>query len=727
MIEKINLTSLDYAFDSTAVLDNLQRLNYFYGKNGTGKSSLVRAILDQYGDTYDIQRFSGSESLILKDEFLDAISLGQENVEAAKAIQQYDAQIANLDKELLPLAGANNKGSNLNSQWTEATSKYQQLLKAQKHFYQGAARQLKNSHTELTGPNYDKNSFERDITDSKKLSEEELANVKGVLSAHVIDLHRAQAPLLPQISDLAKVKDAVDNILSSTVQSRVVIQELVDHPDKQNFAYEGMRIHNREENEHCAFCGNLISTERRNQLDSYFYDEVEKLQSRILKGLAMIESVELQVNEAFEFTHGNWQSKYEERLQSLQMSSNEHRKVLVNFLKQLEDALETKRESPFKGKDPLDLLVPADFSTIQTSINSLWQENLSYNQQLVNMKESAKTQLRRHFVCEQLSAGKHSQMIQEIKDAERNKLDLDHQINALNDKKQKLLKLKSDEIKKTTSEAQAAKEINQLVRNLGDESFSLEPIKQGGQQNGLYQILGRDAKPRSLKTLSTGELNLLSFLWFRYHLDEVNNSDTRPRIIIFDDPVNSNDDNSQYLILAEIQELTSKDKNDQFFILTHNNHFYVQLRPSSYKNKGVYHLRRADKTSVIKIDSPKDDLSSIYEDLWNELRFLYDHKRLVSVWNCMRRILETYGKFNFANSSPRDTTNLLSTSTDQVLYLSLLKSLHVNSHIGIDTDIDLSGRDVRTLLQTFYDIFASLNATKHFIAYWGEDLATQTK
>ena len=88
----------------------------------------------------------------------------------------------------------------------------------------------------------------------------------------------------------------------------------------------------------------------------------------------------------------------------------------------------------------------------------------------------------------------------------------------------------------------------------------------------------------------------------------------------------------------------------------------------------------------------------------------------------MRRILVTYGRFNFANDSPRKTEYNLPTSTDRILYLSLLKSLHVNSHIGIDTDIDLSGRIIETLLYAFYDVFASLKATDHFRSYWGEDL-----
>ncbi|SYW00382.1 conserved hypothetical protein [Oenococcus oeni] len=722
MITSIDLSKLGYAFTSDSVLDGLKRVNYFYGKNGTGKSSLVREIVEQYGDNYNIQSFTGSDLLIAKNESLDAISLGQENAEVAKVIARYDKQIAELDKELLPLDHPDSGSLNLYEQQILAAKNSQALLEKRQHFYQRSARELKNRYTSLTGPNYDKNNFEQDISLARDLTEEEITNANETLSAQILDLSKVTLSILPHLQDLSKIKDAVNDILSAPVKSRVIMKEFIDQPDKQNFAYKGMQIHSRETSERCAFCGSPVSKERWEELDNYFSDEVEKLQTRISNGLKMIANAHHQVEEAFVFPQNVWHVKYQVKLNALQAASNEHRLIIVNFLDQLDQVLCSRRDAPFKKILPLMLEVPKDFTELQKSLTDLWQANSDYNQQLADQKKTSVNHLKHYYVYRLLVAEDHDGLFQAIKDATDKQALLDDQIAKKQESKNQIRALKADEIRKTTSEAQAAKEINRLVLNLGDDSFSLQPIKLDGQQKGLYQIVGRDNNPRSLKTLSTGELNLLAFLWFRYHLEDVSETDLRPRIIIFDDPVNSNDDNSQYLILAEIQELIAKDQQDQFFIFTHNNHFYVQLRPSSYKNKGVFRLRRAGKTCVIRIADPKDDLSSIYEDLWNELHFLYDHNRLVSTWNCMRRILEAYGRFNFANGSARDTENELSTSTDKVLYLSLLKSLHVNSHIGIDTDLDLSGRDIETLLYAFYDVFVNLNAIKHFIAYWGEDL-----
>ena len=46
--------------------------------------------------------------------------------------------------------------------------------------------------------------------------------------------------------------------------------------------------------------------------------------------------------------------------------------------------------------------------------------------------------------------------------------------------------------------------------------------------------------------------------------------------MVFDDPMNSNDDNMQYLIMDEITRLRkSLSKYDVFILLTHNKHFYI--------------------------------------------------------------------------------------------------------------------------------------------------------
>lgn len=75
MINTINLSNYSFAF-SKSELSDLKRKNFIYGKNGTGKSSLVKAIREQYSDTYDIRVFDGWRGIIKENNYLDAIALG---------------------------------------------------------------------------------------------------------------------------------------------------------------------------------------------------------------------------------------------------------------------------------------------------------------------------------------------------------------------------------------------------------------------------------------------------------------------------------------------------------------------------------------------------------------------------------------------------------------------------------------------------------------------------
>ncbi|MTV19274.1 AAA family ATPase [Staphylococcus delphini] len=76
MIREINLQKDRFLNEK---ISDLGRKNFIYGKNGTGKSSIAKAILEQYSDEYEIRIFQGFSSVIAENGELNAISLGREN------------------------------------------------------------------------------------------------------------------------------------------------------------------------------------------------------------------------------------------------------------------------------------------------------------------------------------------------------------------------------------------------------------------------------------------------------------------------------------------------------------------------------------------------------------------------------------------------------------------------------------------------------------------------
>ena len=70
--------------------------------------------------------------------------------------------------------------------------------------------------------------------------------------------------------------------------------------------------------------------------------------------------------------------------------------------------------------------------------------------------------------------------------------------------------------------------------------------------------------------MSTGEKNIVAFLYFIEKLNELNLKDgNKEKIVIFDDPMNSNDDAMQYFISEELKQIMKKIYiiNSQYFFL----------------------------------------------------------------------------------------------------------------------------------------------------------------
>lgn len=81
-------------------LKDIKKKTFIYGKNGTGKSSIVECIQKQYSNEYDIKVFQGYERIIADYGKLGLISLGVENVEIQKQIKEKDAEIKLLEADL---------------------------------------------------------------------------------------------------------------------------------------------------------------------------------------------------------------------------------------------------------------------------------------------------------------------------------------------------------------------------------------------------------------------------------------------------------------------------------------------------------------------------------------------------------------------------------------------------------------------------------------------------
>ena len=150
----------------------------------------------------------------------------------------------------------------------------------------------------------------------------------------------------------------------------------------------------------------------------------------------------------------------------------------------------------------------------------------------------------------------------------------------------------------------------------------------------------------------------------------------------------------------------------QLFILTHNIHFYLNVRYDWWRRapstKLTLHLKKINgKSKIDPIETQNKDLKTSYDALWAELRWLYQQDKPNFMLNPIRRIFETFAKFN--NISP----DILFESDVEAK-----KLFNVNSHSIDDLEAELNGKTNEDIISKVSAIFRSNNAQSHFEKYW---------
>lgn len=320
----------------------------------------------------------------------------------------------------------------------------------------------------------------------------------------------------------------------------------------------------------------------------------------------------------------------------------------------------------------MDLEIPEDFTSIEEKIKNIIKKHNELDANIENRRLEAQKKLRLHFVGLKLVEKENYKKdwrgyeieSHELERLENDRLKIQDEIlnaiiklEGLKDKVEENTVLYLDsEIKKANEEKEAIlKEtkstykfvqiINDKLKKAGKNNLELTLYK---GKDGIEHYLVKDDKEkvRSIDKLSTGEKNIIAFLYFLESLSDVEKLSDKNKIIVFDDPMNSNDDTMQYLIITEMQKLYTdkyRDKfnsqKDYFICLTHNAHFYLNVQPQgNFKEKKpmngkLVEISKYDKNNFYRLEngkfklisSQREDFNTHYELLWIELHALYEN------------------------------------------------------------------------------------------------------
>lgn len=703
-------------FDENSI-DFNKKTCFIFGNNGTGKSTLTNHLKNSLRE-YDVRVFQGFNSVVNDNEELNAVVLGEQNVEIDKEVKIIDNEINQIEIEKsnieTKIDQTNHDDDSLYQKMIYNKNKFEKLNREIESFYSNKASRIKNIEPKISKTSYNKNDFKLEIELANSLSEEEKGRLNKLLNSE-----EKIAPIInfPEINPL-EILSEVNNLLSKTVEESVKISRLDNDVEKMEFAKKGLLIHKRGDK--CSFCGNDISDECFEQLNKYFSGEDIKIFEKQLENELnslysikdSIENIELNIN--------NFYENLQNEIRDLDLNFTKTKEQNLKFIEILIKSISDKQKKLFEKVNELNISTPSNFELINNKYSELANKNNSSD--LEDKKTEAKKKLRFNEIKNSIIEFNYFKKLHELEilkkayDSLQEKFDsIESEVDKLNTDikrlKDKKLELKS----KSRNEEKLAAEINNLLGVY--VNFKLIHYKH--DQYGYYRIQCKYTDEiRDVKQLSMGEKNIIAFLYFLKKLEEVNEQELDvKKIIIFDDPMTSNDNDMQYIMIEQLIKLINEsNKNDnveQLIIMTHNHHFYLNLtgylKEKYKKHQFLRFVSNGENTNIRFINNKDEDFKSNYEALWQDLEFVYnsDKGRAGLLCNIARRIVDTFTNFNSISK-----TNFYSD------VIGAKKLFDVNSHEIEDMDADLTGADKKTIIKILYDCFDKNNSSEHFKKYF---------
>lgn len=700
----------------------LSPVNFFYGKNGTGKSTLVDLLKKQYEGLYTIQIFRGYDKYVSENRELNAITLGQTNVEVQQKIDQLNTEITRLEKEL----DSSSETSNCETRLLQAETYFNETKTELDKLYSKCASIIKNITNPSITPTtaYNKNNFCCDIEFAKELPQSEIDKLKKeCLTNKLPNPKRINYPII----DLASITQKVNDLLAKTIIPTIQLPEIGDNPEKQAFAKEGMRIHNRNTDNKCAFCGGYLTSERWDELSELFNDAASVFQEEIKTTKHNVNCYKAALEQVELLNPQEYYPAFHNSILELNQQIANNKAHTIQYLNKLSQQLSQREKQLFTTLETIE----CDQSSwtadkLQESFDYIYQQNSKYDNEIDQKHKNAQNQLRYHYVANCLKDNDYESKRDNnllakkaFEDFQTQKQEVEKQLHEFQAKK-------ADLIKRTSNEQIAADYINKALRFLGNESFELQLINSSSDTQGQYAIYSQ-GRQRDIDTLSTGERNLVAFLYFMQKLNAY--ADTDKLMVIFDDPMNSNDEITQYLMYSYIQNYCTgdskfSDANKRVFVLlTHNAHFFLNARPYTWKPTmkkiSCFTLAKENNiTNIQKITNPTNDIKTGYEALWHELRFAYNNNRPVSMLNILRRIIDTFADFNRADSPEALIRENTSQDIDYRIAAALKKSADVYSHGIYEPDSSADNFTREQIIEFAQWYFNTIGGIKHFHKLW---------
>lgn len=707
-----------------------KKVNFLFGLNGSGKTTISRFIRSPQEAKYrDCCRLSWWGEPIeccvynvdyIADNFCESsvpgiFTLGEENIEIKQQVESLSETLDQLrvkKEELGIMLSGNDTTAGLLQQLDMHESVYCELFWKIKQ----QLDQEKSSILEaLTGVKGSKDAFK------KKLLEEFSSNNAELKEK--VDLERSCATifnktienvtLLKEISFTKLINFEANPILSKVVVGKedVDIAALIKKLGNDAWFRKGVLYLDHSEGR-CPFCQERLRTDFKQKVDEYFNEsyisslkEISSLyREYICESDNIVSTIEALKNISLDFI------KQDE---------------LATLLTRIKDKIRTNTKKLEQKKDTPNIVIQLEsLLTESIEIKRIIDEAnaaiTTYNTRVANIKqEKIKliSQVWRYIL---------NTLRSDIKKYQDTKINFDNSIakakidiSKIESKERKIKQELREKEELLTSIIPTANAINAILSSYGFTGFSLKVT----EDQRSYQFVRDDGTP-AFKSLSEGERNFVTFLYFMHSLKgNTDNSVHNNKVVVVDDPVSSLDNNVLFIVSTILRDLftdiyAGNGMIKQLFILSHNLYFFKEVsfcKGVSKTDTTFWVIAKSNNVAKI-IEHNSNPISSSYEMLWYEIKranTFSDETNTITLANAMRRIIEYY--FKFLGGKDLNLFHKDFPDGERQVFKSLISWAHAGSHSAFD---DYSATPniytPETYLKVFKDLFIKTGHESHY-------------
>ena len=724
MLQSIKIASIGSYSAEGETLENLKRVNFLFGSNGTGKTTISRVLANPANYPASSVAWTAArplDTLVYNHDFHSKVfadstapgifTLGAESLEIRTKIDELKQVIDGCNIEITKLQRSRDGSEDQPGKVSE--------LRELRAAVEETCWRYKKSH---------EGDFSRAF--------EGLRSNKVKFCDYMLGKHASDPSVLHSLDDLKRraiqvfddglsaISDIPDFKAAGMLEfeQHPILSKIIVGKDDVNIASLILRLENSDwvkqglqyiqKSDQCPFCQQAISSDLLLQMQEYF-DEAYLIDIDALKA----------ISDGYASLGKHIVDRFREIVNAGYMYLN--LELFSAEVEQLSNLIElNKRRIEQKLKEPSLKIVLDSSDAAILSLNALLVASrlqIASHNSLFNNVSKEKVELTSSIWQWIVNDAQGSLKTFVSKTENLNKavagisVKIDEHRTTLNAAKQNLDQHEA----LITSVQPTVALINGTLSSFGFSNFHLSAV---GEKDELYRVIRTDGSDAAA-TLSEGERGFIIFLYF-YHLVRgsiFQSGVLTDRVVILDDPVSSLDSDVLFIVSTLIRELIEAVRNNgqikQILVLTHNIYFHKEVSYEGSRGGGAcLHdesfwvvRKKLGQTRLIRHFS--NPVKTSYELLWAEIKSA--DRSPITTQNALRRIIENYfkmfGNINF------DKIIAHFDGEDRLVCKSLFTWLHDGSH-SLSDDLSLSTDDgmIDRYLSVFRDVFEKTDNIGHY-------------